>query len=187
MGLRNSIESPRPDGERIRVRGSRSRSVSAASGGAAAPPPHLPAASRRAPPSPDRGEGAKRRDKAERDPIGYLFGPDHEIREERFGAAFGGRLAVVDAPCGSGVRRTLAAVSAEGVVTQQSAMDLLRPERLVFAYERAMALAFALPREPRSALLLGLGGGAMLRFARAWFPDCALTVVEFDPAVLDLA
>ena len=102
MGLRNSIESPRPDGERIRVRGSRSRSVSAASGGAAAPPPHLPAASRRAPPSPDRGEGAKRRDKAERDPIGYLFGPDHEIREERFGAAFGGRLAVVDAPCGSG-------------------------------------------------------------------------------------
>src|SRR5271167_2490705 len=66
-------------------------------------------------------------------------------------------------------------------------MDLLRPERLVYGYERMMLVAFALVREPRSALLLGLGGGAMCRHLDAYVPDCAITVVERDPVVRALA
>jgi spermidine synthase len=66
-------------------------------------------------------------------------------------------------------------------------MDLLRPERLVFGYERLMMAAFALAREPRSALLLGLGGGAMLRHLAAYLPGCEITVVEREPVVQSIA
>src|SRR5260370_34846025 len=66
-------------------------------------------------------------------------------------------------------------------------MDLLRPERLVFLYERLMLLAFAVVERPVAALLLGLGGGAMCRHLAADLPDCAVTVVERDGAVIDLA
>src|SRR5260370_40699819 len=66
-------------------------------------------------------------------------------------------------------------------------MDLLRPELLVFVYERLMLLAFAVVERPVAALLLGLGGGAMCRHLAAYLPDCAVTVVERDGAVIDLA
>jgi len=66
-------------------------------------------------------------------------------------------------------------------------MDLMRPERLVYGYERMMLVAFALVPEPRRALLLGLGGGAMCRHLAAHLPDCEVTVVERDPVVLRLA
>ncbi|HZB91453.1 MAG TPA: methyltransferase domain-containing protein, partial [Stellaceae bacterium] len=81
----------------------------------------------------------------------------------------------------------LGAIDGSGLLTEQSGMDLLHPERLVFLYERLMLVAFALAREPRTALLLGLGGGAMLRHLAAYLPDCAVTTVERDPAVIDLA
>jgi len=122
-----------------------------------------------------------------REPIRFAFGPGARIVEEAYATAFGARLAVVDVPRGGDIRRCLVSLPQNGLLTQQSAMSLLRPERLVFAYEQAMALAVAVVPQPRSALLLGLGGGAMLRFLRAYFPDCAATVVEYDPTVLRLA
>src|SRR5258708_10554907 len=121
------------------------------------------------------------------DQFAFFFGADSEILEERYAATFGARLAVIDVPRGTDVRRYLASLSDNGLVTQQSAMSLMHPERLIFAYERVMALAVAVAPKPRSALLLGLGGGTMMRFLSAFFPECALTVIEHDPAVLALA
>ena len=121
------------------------------------------------------------------DEFAFFFGADSEILEERYAAAFGARLAVIDVPRGTDIRRYLASFSDNGLVTQQSAMSLMHPERLIFAYERVMALAVAVAPKPRSALLLGLGGGTMTRFLSAYFPDCALTIIEHDPAVLALA
>ncbi len=122
-----------------------------------------------------------------RDRIAFAFGTGSRVVEQIYAPAFGARLAVVDVPHGSELRRCLVSLPRDGVLTQQSAMSLLRPERLVFAYEQAMALAVAMTPEPRSVLLLGLGGGAMLRFLAGFFPDCAVTVVEHDPAVVRLA
>ena len=83
--------------------------------------------------------------------------------------------------------RMLGSIDRTGRIMEQSAMDLLRPERLVFGYERLMLAAFALVPEPRSALLLGLGGGAMSRHLAAYLPDCAVTVVEREPVMRAIA
>jgi len=124
---------------------------------------------------------------SERDCFAFLFGSGTTIVEQRYAKTFGGRLAVLDVPRGSDVRRCLVSVGPDGLVTQQSAMSLARPEKLVFDYEKVMALAIAGLRRPRAVLLLGLGGGAMTRFLAAWLPDCALTIVERDPTVVKLA
>jgi len=115
------------------------------------------------------------------------YGAECRIRQVRRTPRFGASLFVVDVPEGAKVTRILGAIGAEGQLTEQSGMDLLHPERLVFLYERLMLIAFALVPEPRAALLLGLGGGAMLRHLRAYLPDCAVTVVERDKTVIDLA
>jgi spermidine synthase len=120
--------------------------------------------------------------------IAAFFGEDAEMRELLAPTDFNGALFVVDAEWGGELVRFLASVSAEEQeLTQQSAMSLARPERLVFHYERLMSLAFVLARRPRSALLLGLGGGSMARYARHAWPDCALTIVERSAEVIDLA
>jgi spermidine synthase len=81
----------------------------------------------------------------------------------------------------------MVSVNHDGQLTQQSAMSLLRPEKLIYDYERLMTLAFAAAPEPRSALLLGLGSGTTARFARRYFPDTELTIVERDDTVTRLA
>lgn len=122
-----------------------------------------------------------------RDRFAFFFGPDSNTLEERFAAEFGGRLAVIDIPHGGDIRRCLASLRADGLVLQQSIMSLMRPEKLIFPYEQAMSLAAAIVPQPRRGLLLGLGGGAMSRFLAAYFPDCALTIIESDSTIIDLA
>ncbi len=99
----------------------------------------------------------------------------------------GAFLFVIDAPERGRLIRTLGTIGRDGALLEQSAMDLERPERLVFAYDRAMLLALALVAEPKSLLLLGLGGGAMCRHLAAYVPRAAVTVVERDPRVIALA
>ncbi|MDB5408966.1 MAG: hypothetical protein JWL84_3878 [Rhodospirillales bacterium] len=122
-----------------------------------------------------------------RDRFAFFFGTDSTTLEQRYAETFGARLAVVDIPHGGDIRRCLASLTESGMVLQQSAMSLMRPQRLVFPYEQAMALAVAVRPHPRTALQLGLGGGAMVRFLSAYYPECELTIVESDPTVIDLA
>lgn len=122
-----------------------------------------------------------------RDRIIKQYGPHCRIRQIRRTPRFRSTLFVVDFGEGARVTRLLGAIAEDGRLTEQSAMDLLHPERLVFHYERLMLAAFALAEKQEAALLLGLGGGAMLRHLSAYLPECALTVVERDPAVIDLA
>ena len=115
------------------------------------------------------------------------YGRGCRIQQVRRTPRFRSSLFVADLMQGARLTRILGAVDERDDVTEQSAMDLMHPERLVFLYERLMLVALALVKEPRSALLLGLGGGAMCRHLEAYLPDCALTIVERDGAVLDLA
>lgn len=66
----------------------------------------------------------------------------------------------------------------------QSALRLAEPEALHLAYTRAMmSFLLFLPR-PRHVLLLGLGGGALVRFCRRHLPATRITAVEVDPDVV---
>src|SRR5579859_6261766 len=114
-------------------------------------------------------------------------GASAEILTLRRAPLFGATLFVADCLRHGRLVRMLGSVDKTGRVIEQSAMDLLRPEKLVFGYERLMLAAFALAKEPRSALLLGLGGGAMLRHLAAYLPECAVTVVEREPVVRAIA
>src|SRR5690349_10442311 len=85
---------------------------------------------------------------------------EYELVEVCRAPRFGGDIVVLDAPYRSDYLRYLCSVGRDGTtVSQQSAMSLLRPEKLIFHYERLMAMSFALTAadRPRSALLLGLG------------------------------
>jgi spermidine synthase len=68
----------------------------------------------------------------------------------------------------------------------QSEMLLSRPDALVLAYTRAM-MCFALfvPR-PRHILMVGLGGGSLVKFCHRHFPDCRITVIELRADVIAL-
>ncbi len=119
--------------------------------------------------------------------IAEYYGDDCTLIASSSASTPGGRLFVVDWSERSRLLRTLGTVDREGTVLEQSAMDLLRPERLVFIYERLMLVSLALVPAPEEILLLGLGGGAMVRHLAAYLPECAITVVERDPAVIRLA
>jgi spermidine synthase len=141
------------------------------------------APAREAAPAITRRPSAKRL----RERIGFYFGTDAEIVEECWAASFNGRIAVVDVPRGADLERSLISLNADGTVTRQSTMSLARPDRLVFAYERLMSIAFAAVKRPRRALLLGLGGGAMVRFLAAHLPGCETTAIENDETVIEIA
>ena len=115
------------------------------------------------------------------------YGDGSRLLAFRRAPAFGAHLFVVDTMRRQRPVRILGCIDHLGWLIEQSAMDRLRPDRLAFGYERLMMIAFALVPEPRSALLLGLGGGAMYRHLATYLPGCALTIVERDPIVRELA
>ena len=72
----------------------------------------------------------------------------------------------------------------------QGAMRIARPWALELEYTRDMMLALLLrpaPRWPRSVLLIGLGAGSLPKFLYRNRPGAALTVVEIDAAVVNVA
>jgi spermidine synthase len=74
-----------------------------------------------------------------------------------------------------------------GSEARQSAMALATPERLEFPYLRAMLIALVFVAEPRRILVLGLGGGSLVRFLLRHYPGVRIEVVESRTAVVDVA
>ena len=74
-----------------------------------------------------------------------------------------------------------------GTSSRQSCMDPEDPTRLVLSYTRAMLASLLFGPSPRSVLLIGLGGGSLLRFLAHHFPECRLTAIEKRPLVASLA
>lgn len=87
----------------------------------------------------------------------------------------------------SGGQRALYFLGSSGVEVVETLMDLRHPEILQHAYSRtAMASLLYVP-QPSSCLLIGLGGGAIVRFLDHHFPQLQLDVVEIDPVVVRVA
>jgi len=70
---------------------------------------------------------------------------------------------------------------------KQSSMDLRHPERLILSYTRAMMSCLLFQPTPRRVLLLGLGGGSLVRFILHHFPACVIDAVEIRRDVVKLA
>lgn len=83
--------------------------------------------------------------------------------------------------------RTLLFVDEAGHEMRQSQVDLSRPAHLMFPYTRVMFASYLVVPAPKRALIVGLGGGAMIHFLRKYDPALALDVVELDRAVIEVA
>jgi spermidine synthase len=66
----------------------------------------------------------------------------------------------------------------------QSAMRLDDPWALEFAYTRKMMGFLLFTQEPREVLVLGLGGGSLVKYCHRHLPAARITVVEIDPHVV---
>ena len=68
----------------------------------------------------------------------------------------------------------------------QSAMKIDSPDELLCGYTSAM-LAFLLTTpDPHHILMVGLGGGSLLKFCHRHLPRCRITVLEIDADVIAL-
>ncbi|MEX2578071.1 MAG: fused MFS/spermidine synthase [Verrucomicrobiales bacterium] len=83
--------------------------------------------------------------------------------------------------------RSLLFVDEKGAEQRQSAIDLEAPHELQLGYTRALfaSLLFRHPQE--RVLVVGLGGGGMVRFLQEALPETRTDVVEIDPTVVKLA
>jgi spermidine synthase len=71
---------------------------------------------------------------------------------------------------------------------RQSVVKPGDPDHLELPYARVMIpVSFLFVDEPRSALVIGLGGGTIPSFLRKRFPQMRIDVVDIDPGVVDVA
>jgi spermidine synthase len=68
----------------------------------------------------------------------------------------------------------------------QSSMRLEDPAGLVTAYAQKMMAFLLFNRAPRDILMIGLGGGSLVKFCHRHLQNTRLTVVEIDPDVVAL-
>ena len=69
----------------------------------------------------------------------------------------------------------------------QSAMLRERPADLLLSYTRAMMAFMLLVKDPRSVLVVGLGGGSLVKFMHQHLPRARITAVDRFPALAELA
>ncbi|MGE3402686.1 MAG: hypothetical protein AB7K63_08885 [Vicinamibacterales bacterium] len=82
--------------------------------------------------------------------------------------------------------RVMTFVRDNGEEVVQTRANLAEPHTLVAPYARAMFTSYLYQPEPRRVLIVGLGGGAMVRFLIHHEPDVEIDAVEIDPAVVRL-
>lgn len=83
--------------------------------------------------------------------------------------------------------RTLTFVRDNGREVVQSRVNLTAPHLLMSPYATRMFASYLYQPQPRRVLLVGLGGGAMVRFLTHYEPQVQIDAVEIDPAVVRLA
>lgn len=83
--------------------------------------------------------------------------------------------------------RTLSFVRDNGQEAVQSRLDLSSPHTLQSPYARGMFASYLYQPQPRRVLIVGLGGGAMVRFLTHYEPEARIDAVEIDPVVVRLA
>lgn len=72
-------------------------------------------------------------------------------------------------------------------IGRQTCMNKEAPNRFVMNYTQMMMSALFMKPEPRSILIIGLGGGTLPRALHRIVPTATIDVVEIDPAVVRVA
>ena len=83
--------------------------------------------------------------------------------------------------------RALTFVRDNGQELVQSRVNLAAPQTLMSPYARGMFASYLYQPRPQRVLIVGLGGGAMVRFLTHHEPQVQIDAVEIDPAVVRLA
>ena len=83
--------------------------------------------------------------------------------------------------------RALTFVRDNGQEAVQSRVNLASPHTLMSPYARAMFATYLYQPNPARVLIVGLGGGAMVRFLTHHEPKVQVDAVEIDPAVVRIA
>jgi spermidine synthase len=68
----------------------------------------------------------------------------------------------------------------------QSSMRKKAPYELELSYTQTMMGFLLLQPEPRSIMIIGLGGGSLSKYCYRHIPDCKITTVEIDEGVISL-
>ena len=112
-----------------------------------------------------------------------------EVIEQRFGES-GGEVIFKIAMSGSSVEvfedPLFRWLTFEDDITQ-TAILRRRPDDLLLAYTRAMMAALLFQPQPHSAVVLGLGGGSLVRFLAREFPQLRLTAVDLSETMSHVA
>ncbi|MFC1523848.1 hypothetical protein ACFL6N_03565 [Thermodesulfobacteriota bacterium] len=74
-----------------------------------------------------------------------------------------------------------------GQGAKQSSMFVDFPDDLTMHYSRAMMSGLIFNPHPRNSLLIGLGGGSIVKFLIRACPECRLDVIELRGKVIDLS
>ncbi len=69
----------------------------------------------------------------------------------------------------------------------QSCIIRNQPRKLVFDYSKLVMGSVLLKPRPENILVIGLGGGTIIKAFHELFPEAAITAVEIDPAVVAVA
>lgn len=72
-------------------------------------------------------------------------------------------------------------------IGRQTCMNTDAPDRFVMNYTKMMMASLFLEPQPRSILIIGLGGGTLPRALQHVVPDAHIDIVEIDPAVVRVA
>jgi spermidine synthase len=86
-----------------------------------------------------------------------------------------------------GTRRTLYFVRDSGQEVVETSIDLKAPQLLQIQYTQLMFVSLLYRPEPEACLIVGLGGGAMVRFLNHFFPAVRVDAVEIDPVIVAIA
>lgn len=74
-----------------------------------------------------------------------------------------------------------------GTSPRQSTMSLTTPHTLELTYTHAMMASLLLKPNPQRALVIGLGGGSLVKYILHHFPNCHVDVVEYREDVIKVA
>ncbi|WAS99295.1 spermidine synthase [Nannocystis punicea] len=87
----------------------------------------------------------------------------------------------------NGTKRTLGFIRKRGDEFVQTIVDLTDPDVPAHPYAETMAAPFMVVDDPKRLLIVGLGGGTLVRYFHSRVPAARIDVVEIDPEVVRLA
>jgi spermidine synthase len=75
----------------------------------------------------------------------------------------------------------------DGSLVLQTRVNLAEPDRLVVAYQQGLFASYLFMPEPARALIVGLGGGGMVRFFQRRDAAVEIDAIDIDPVVVEVA